>query len=127
MNNAGIIRDNQLAAFDVNDLTRPHKDGLYVGVRIALAVAVRPRRWNQPVQRAFDVPRNIRVRAFIDGNRRRGVRHIQVANAVTHAGRRDNFLHLCGHIHKLRATGCFHAQRLQGILSPERRILACGN
>ena len=111
----------------MNDLTRTHKHGLYVGVRVALAVPVRPRRWNQSVQCAFNIARDVRVRAFIDGDRRRGMRHVQIANAVTHAGRRDNFLHLCGHIHKLRATGCFHAQRLQGILSPERRILACGN
>src|SRR5437660_978583 len=73
------------------------------------------------------VPRNIRVRAFIDGNRRRGVRHIQIANAVTYAGRRDNFLHMCEHIYNMRASGCLDAWCLQGILSPERRILACGN
>jgi len=60
-------------------LTRSDKHGFHMGVRVALDVAIRSRRGNQPVQRAFDVAGNIRVRTFIDGDRCRVWRHIQVA------------------------------------------------
>src|SRR5882672_9309585 len=73
---------HQLAALYMNDLTRPHKHGLYMRVRVALAVPVRPRCGDQPVQSAFDVTGHMRVRAFIDGDRRRGVRHIQIADSL---------------------------------------------
>jgi len=87
---------------------------------------VRPRRGDQPVQSAFDVAGDIRVRAFIDGDRCRRVRHVQIANATGDAGRRNRLLHLRRHIDELRAAIGFHTQCLHGTPSPSGAgILAC--
>ena len=109
----------QLAACHVDDLTSSHKQGFHMGVRVPFAVPIRPRRRDQPVERAFDVPGDIRVRTFIDGDRCRGVRHLQVANPAADTGRSDRLLHLRRHIHKLRPAIGFHAQCLH--LRPPRQ------
>ncbi len=91
-----------------------------MGVRVPLAVPIRPRRRDQPVERAFDVAGDIRIRAFIDGDRRRRMRHIQIANASGNTGRSDRLLHLRRHIHKLRPAIGFHAQCLHLRASRQR-------
>src|SRR5260370_325938 len=73
---------HQLAAFHVDDLTRAHKHRLHMRVRVPLAVPIRPRSGYEPVERAFDVPRDTRVRAVVDGDRCCRLRHIQIANAA---------------------------------------------
>src|SRR5260370_8818092 len=99
-----------------------------MGIRVALAVPIRPRHGNQPVERAFDVAGDIRVRAFIDRGRCGRVRHIQIAKASGHTGRSNRLLNLRGHIHKLRAAVRLHTQCLHEISSPTGAgILACSN
>jgi len=76
---------------------------------------------DQAVQRAFNVTRNIRIRAFIDGDRRCGVRHIQITNPTGDTRRCNGLLHLRRNVHKLRSAVRFHAQRLHGCASSPAR------
>ena len=65
--------------------------------------------------------RHVRIGTLIDRNRCRRVRHVGVADAVSHIRRRHRLLNLCRDVNKLRAPIRFHAQCLHRVSFPSAR------
>jgi len=103
---------SELAVFDEQSLTGSGKNRLHVGIGVAFSVAIRTLAWDQPVEDAFDVTGDVWIGVLVDDDARRGMRHVDMAQAVPDSGIANRLFHLAGDINALRAPSGFDAERL---------------
>ena len=100
----------EFAVFDEYDLARAAKDGLQVGVCVALGVLVRTFVGNQAIEDSFDVAGDVGVGVFVDDDSGGGVWNIDVADAAFHIGFAESLFDFGGYVYKLRAAIRFDAE-----------------
>src|SRR6202158_2086396 len=100
-----------------NHLASPHHQSLSMGIRITLAMPVRPRVRHQSIEYALEIRSHIRVRMLIDRHARSSMRHIHITNAASHPGLLHNPLHRRSNIHELRPPPRLHPQSLHRLFS----------
>jgi hypothetical protein len=93
---------NKAAQLDENLLACSGENCLSVRVGVALGVAVRAAVWDEAIQDAFEIGSDVGVGVFVDGDARRSVGNVDVANTLLDSRFGYKALNFVGHVNELR-------------------------
>ena len=103
---------DEASLFDEDVLTGSGENRFCVRVRVAFSMAVRAALGDEAIQDAFEIRGDVGVGVLIDGYTCSGMRNIDVANPVLHAGFGNEGLDFVGYVDKLCPAVRMDTQRL---------------